>query len=310
MRVLIAEDDPIGRRALEARLTKLGYEVTVASNGGEAWKLLAGDDPPKLVVLDWMMPVLDGVEVCRRLKARPDGEFFYVVMLTAKDRKSDIVTGIDAGADDYVTKPFDAGELRARLRAGQRIVELEEQLVAAREALRQEAMHDPLTGLWNHSAVSDILGRELDRASRERRPLSVVMADIDRFKRVNDTFGHEAGDTVLVEISRRLCAGVRSYDAVGRYGGDEFVIVLAGCGRGCAAARGEQLRRSVAERGFNLGGRSVPVTISLGITVRTGSVRTTNDHFIRAADDALYAAKRAGRNRVEVTLVPRATITC
>jgi PleD family two-component response regulator len=204
MKVLIAEDDAISRRMLEAFRVKWGYEVVVAKEGEEGWGILQGKDAPRLAILDWMMPGKDGIDICRSLRQRKGRPYTYILLLTARGHKEDIVEGLEAGADDYITKPFDPFELRARLRAGGRILELQEQLFQAREALRNQASRDPLTDLWNHGTILNILRKELTRASRTQSPFAVAMADLDRFKAINDAYGHQAGDAVLRETSRRL----------------------------------------------------------------------------------------------------------
>ncbi len=210
MKVLIAEDDPISRRMLEAFLMKWGYEVMATREGEEAWGILQKSDAPHLAILDWMMPGRDGIDICRLLRQTKGRAYVYVILLTARGHKDDMVEGLDAGADDYVTKPFDPVELRARVRAGQRIVELQEQLVQAREALRDQASRDPMTGIWNHATILAILRREVARAARTRGPFALVMIDVDRFKTINDTYGHPAGDAVLCEASQRLQGAMRS----------------------------------------------------------------------------------------------------
>src|SRR5579872_1087579 len=187
MKVLIAEDDSISRRMLEAFLVKWGYEVLAVAEGETAWGILHGNEAPRMAILDWMMPGRDGIEICRSLRQRKGRPYTYILMLTARGQKQDIVEGLEAGADDYVTKPFDPYELRARLRAGRRIVELQEQLLQAREALRDQASRDPLTGLWNHGTILTILRKEVARASRTQGPFAVAMAAVDRFKVINDT---------------------------------------------------------------------------------------------------------------------------
>ena len=217
MQILIAEDDVITRRTLEALLVKWGYAVIVVRDGVEAWEILQGDAAPRLVILDWMMPGLDGVQICRQVRQRAAAPDVYMLSLTAKGNQEDTINGLEAGADDYLTKPFHGLELKARLRSGRRILELQQQLIAAREAFRLQATHDLLTGPWNHAAILDILQRELNRARRESNPPGVVMGDLDHFKRVNDTYGHLAGDAVLREVAKRLSASVRPYDSVARY---------------------------------------------------------------------------------------------
>ncbi len=298
MRVLMAEDDPISRRLLAVTLRKWGFDVQAVSDGREALEALDAKDAPKLAILDWMMPEVDGVEVCRRVRQRRDREYTYIILLTARDRKQDILSGLDAGADDYVVKPFDSDELRMRLNTAQRILRLQADLIAARERLRDQATHDYLTGLWNRSAILDILQRELDRAAREGREVGVAMADLDRFKYINDRFGHKAGDAALCEVARRMTLALRTYDAVGRYGGDELLIVLPGLDAAAATELAERLRSRVAAVPVSAAGQDIPVTITLGATSSSGSGPADVGALVNAADEAMYSAKRAGRNRV------------
>jgi len=301
VRVLIAEDDPVSRHMLEAFLTKWGYGVVVAGDGREAWQVLQQDDAPKLAILDWMMPGMEGVQVCQRLRERADHPYVYVLMLTSRDRKQDLVEGIEAGADDYLIKPFDAHELRAHLHAGKRILDLQQQLISARDALRVQATHDPLTGLWNHAAIFDILRRELERAQRQRTSLGVVMADLDHFKQINDTYGHPAGDAVLCEATRRMQSAVRTYDSIGRYGGEEFLIVVPGAEEASTLQQAERLRASISKAPIKVNHSSaIPLTISLGVTAPAEPAASNLESLLRAADLALYEAKRKGRNRVEM----------
>ena len=187
MKILIAEDDAISRRLLETILRKWGYEVVVAQDGGKAWEELQKEDAPRLAILDWMMPEMDGVEVCGKVRERMNSPYVYILLLSAKSQREDLVKGMESGADDYITKPFDANELKVRLRAGRRILDLQTQLMSAQEALRDQAARDPLTGIWNRNAIFDIFRRELTRAERERTQLAIVMIDIDHFKNLNDT---------------------------------------------------------------------------------------------------------------------------
>jgi len=221
----------------------------------------------------------------------------YIVLLTAKDDKSDIIAGLDAGADDYLVKPCNPLELKVRLRAGRRVIELQEQLVKAREGLRFEAMHDSLTGLLNRGAVLEQLTKELVRASRRGAPVAVLMGDLDHFKVINDTHGHAAGDAVLREAARRLKAGMRAYDSVGRLGGEEFIAVLPECDAKTGLSVAQRLCRSLAETPTKYNGTAIPHSISIGVaaTDQFGSARA--DELIRAADAALYRAKHAGRSR-------------
>lgn len=303
MKILAAEDNPVFQSMLRAILTKWGYEVVIAKDGNEALSALEAEDAPRLAILDWMMPGIDGVDVCRRVRSVGREPYIYILLLTARTDSEDLVAGMDSGADDYLTKPFKAPELRARLRAGQRILELQEQLLAAREALRQEATHDSLTGLLNRHAILGVLQIELERASRESQHISVLMADLDHFKQINDSYGHHAGDAVLRQCASRMKDSIRRYDSLGRYGGEEFLMVLPGCDTDGALAQAERMRRSMASLPFCFGDHSAPVTCSIGLACRPPGIRGDTDSLVREADAALYAAKDNGRNRVVATCV-------
>jgi two-component system cell cycle response regulator len=309
VRILIADDDAVSRRILEAHLARWGYEVIVTRDGDEAWRVLDSADPPRIAILDWMMPGMDGVEVCRRVRSGVKEPYIYLILLTTLNGKDDLVTGMEAGADDYLAKPFRADELRVRLRAGRRIIDLQDELITARETLRAKAAHDSLTGLWNHEEIISILRRELVRAEREGKPVGALMVDIDHFKRVNDTFGHMAGDAVLRAVATRMLSVVRPYDAVGRYGGEEFLVVLPGCDREGAAVLAERFRLSIGSDSMDTPEGMIPVTISLGAAVsnRGGSDAGA---LVRSADLALYRAKDKGRNRVEIGLVESVETHC
>ena len=298
MKVLIAEDDSISCRMLEALLVKWGYEVMVATEGEEAWGILQGKDAPRLAVLDWMMPGRDGIDICRSIRQQKGRPYIYILLLTARGQKKDVVEGLEGGADDYVTKPFDPYELRARLRAGRRIVELQEQLLQAREALRDQASRDPLTDLWNHGIILAILRKELARASRTHGHFAVAMADVDRFKAINDTYGHLAGDAVLREASRRLRGAMRTYDSLGRYGGDEFLAVIPGCDPAAAARFAESFRARIDRKAMETPEGLIPVSLSLGVVSLEKLNNVGAETLVRLADAALYRAKIAGRNRV------------
>lgn len=292
MRVLVADDDPISRQLLQVALTNSGYEPTIVKDGAEVLRVLGQRDSPKLMILDWLMPNVNGVEVCQAIRNNFSDHYVYLILLTVKGKQEEIVEGLEAGADDYITKPFDLHELRARLRAGKRILDLQDQLVA-------QATHDSLTGFLNRKAIFDKLRIEVVRAARERQPLSVIMADLDHFKRINDGHGHSGGDSVLREVSRRMLTSVRSYDLVGRYGGEEFLIVAPGCPLPDAVHLAERLRKCIGDVAVDVPGGSVAVTISMGVADASAGQKA--DSMLRAADKALYAAKSAGRNRVEVS---------
>jgi diguanylate cyclase (GGDEF)-like protein len=307
MKVLVAEDDRVTRRMLEAIVTECGYEVVAASDGAIACQVLQGEDPPQLAIMDWVMPGMDGRQVCAEVRKTPREAYTYILLLTAKGQKDDIIMGLEAGADDYLIKPFDPHELRARLNTGRRILDLQNQLIAAREAMRAQANHDPLTGVWNRRVILETLTRELIRGQREGRPVGVILADLDHFKRINDTHGHLAGDAVLCEAARRMSAVMRPYDQIGRYGGEEFLIVLPGCDEPNTLKIGERLRHQVAAQPVDHQGRTIPVTISLGVVVSSGAHHGDAPAFVHAADVALYRAKAGGRNRVEVNTVSATT---
>jgi two-component system, cell cycle response regulator len=295
MKVLIADDDPIPRRLVEAALQQNGYEPVIAVNGEHALRILNAPDSPRLVVLDWEMPRLDGLSVCRALRAGRQEPYVYVLLLTSNDRPEAVVEGLDAGADDYVTKPCDLNELSARLRAAVRILTLQDQLVAAREASREQAMRDGLTGLLNRAAVLDALQQECSRTDRIGGSFGVIMVDVDHFKTINDTYGHLVGDGVLREVASRLRTTLRTYDSIGRFGGEEFLVIAPGCAATGAQELAERLRHAVGGAPIAYSGRTLAVTISLGVAAGAGS--PARDALLRGADEALYTAKSHGRNR-------------
>jgi two-component system cell cycle response regulator len=297
--VLIAEDNPIFQTLLRGLLGKWGYRTVLARDGEEAWRLLDSVHPPRMAILDWMMPGMDGVELCRRARAVARERYVYIVLLTARADSGDLVEGMEAGADDYLTKPFHPHELRVRLRAGRRILELQEELLVAREALREQATHDALTGLLNRGAVLDALRHQIERAVREARPVAVLLADLDRFKLINDTCGHLAGDAALRATAARMKSAVRGYDVIGRYGGEEFLVVLPGCDLAAAVARAESIRQAVAAVPLACRNGQLPMTCSIGLACHAGPAPADSDVLIQEADRALYAAKNRGRNRVE-----------
>jgi two-component system cell cycle response regulator len=300
MRILVAEDDAISRTLLERTLQRAGYAVISVENGVEAMAELVKQDAPRLALLDWIMPEMDGVEVCREIRRRKDQAYTYLILLSSRESKEDIVAGLESGADDYLTKPFDVDELKARLRTGHRILELEDHLVEARESMRFQATHDLLTSLWNRGVIVELMSHEIMRSRRERSCTAVMMCDIDHFKSVNDQFGHAIGDEVLREVARRLHNSVRSYDMVGRYGGEEFLVALNKCNPGSAVSRAENLREKIAGRPIQTANKPVSVTISIGLALSSEFPESTIEEIMHQADMALYAAKAAGRNCVRI----------
>mgnify|MGYP002621785843 CR=1 FL=1 len=297
MKVLIADDSSISRRLLQATLARWDYQVEVACDGAEAWELLQCENAPNLAILDWMMPALTGPEVCRLVRQQSRETYTYILLLTAKSDREDLIEGLESGADDYVVKPFDQHELKVRLRAGRRILDLQAELVRAREALREQATRDFLTGTWNRHAILDILRRELARAERNESWVGIVLCDLDHFKLVNDTYGHAAGDTVLREAAARMLAEVRPYDGVGRYGGEEFLIVLPGCNEADCLRKADRMRESLASRPVDFVGGSIDISASFGATSAFCPSPSDAEELIHAADLALYRAKHLGRNR-------------
>jgi diguanylate cyclase (GGDEF)-like protein len=299
-RILIAEDDPVSRRLLEVFLVKWGFEVVVATNGLDALQLLERMDAPRLAVLDWMMPGLEGVQVCQRLRAATDRPYVYVLLLTARAQKEDLLHGLESGADDYLTKPFDAQELRARLHVGQRVLDLQDRLIAVGDELLFRATHDNLTGVANRGVILDMVHRERMRQSREGKSFGIVMADIDHFKYVNDTYGHAIGDLVLQETTRRMSASIRPYDFVGRYGGEEFLIVVPMSDTSGLMGLAERIRRSIEAKPIHTDSGEIAITASFGVAMSPESSPLETSELLRQADDALYRAKQRGRNRCEL----------
>ena len=299
MKILVADDDRTMTVLLRATLAKLGHEVLVAGDGEAAWRLLQEPDAPKFAILDWMMPSMTGVEVCRKVRQRTDAPYVYILLLTAMDQLDDLVEGIEAGADAYITKPFNLKELQARLRAGKRILDLQSELLAAQAQLEILVSHDFLTGLWNRSAVLERLAQELARSQRERNPVGVILTDIDHFKRVNDTYGHARGDQVLQEVAKRMTETIRPYDSVGRYGGEEFLIVVADCDIQQTFGLAERIRHALSAAPMALTGGPSEVTASFGVSASHPGEDVDLKDLIEAADRALYRAKENGRNRVE-----------
>jgi two-component system, cell cycle response regulator len=290
--VLVAEDNAVMQTVIKFMLISWGYDPILVPDGARAWEILQGNSSPRLALLDWMLPGMDGVEICRRVRAAGKEPYTYVVLLSARSEAADLVRAMEAGADDYLTKPFDAGELRVRLNAGSRILRLQEQLVAAREALREQASRDSLTGLLNHAYVLGALECELERADADGRPIAILLADLDRFRHINDSFGHPAGDEVLREFGRRLIGAAPADAAVGRYGGEEFLVVLPGYDGAAAQGVADRIGEAVGDTVFTAGAASFPVTCSIGVACRERPFASDVMGRLRQADEALFFAKR------------------
>ncbi|MDQ3184894.1 MAG: diguanylate cyclase [Pseudomonadota bacterium] len=290
MKILIAEDDTTSRLLFGATLRKLGYTVTAVENGEKAWNAWKQEEY-SLIISDWMMPDIDGLELCKMIRDEPSLQYTYIILLTSLDSKGSYLEGMDAGADDFITKPFDEELLAARLRVAERIL-------ALHKKLHIQATHDRLTGVWNRAAIMDCLERELERAARHGTSVGVVLVDLDHFKRVNDTHGHPTGDAVLQEAARRMRLALRPYDKIGRYGGEEFLITAPGCTWSDAMALAERVRGSIGASPVHSQAIEIHMTASLGVTIG-GDRAEDAGTLIAAADEALYQAKNAGRDRVE-----------
>jgi len=300
MQVLVVDDSAVYRKLIGDHLKSWGFDVTVAKTGAEGWRLLEQPEAPKLALVDWVLPDFEGIELCQRVrKVGTTGHYVYIILLTGKEGHQNMLDALHAGADDYLMKPFDASELKARLLVGKRILDLQAELVAARESMRHAATHDSLTGLQNRGEIFGMLERELERARRERKSLSVILADIDHFKNVNDTCGHLFGDGTLQEIARRLHSRIRVYDGVGRYGGEEFLIVLPSCDLQGALDRANEMREFIAAAPIVHGGFERSITLSMGVAVSECTGVKELENLLNRADAALYLAKERGRNRVE-----------
>jgi diguanylate cyclase (GGDEF)-like protein len=299
MKILVADDDSISRRLMQHTLQRFGYQVVLAENGRRAAEILSGVEGPRLALVDWMMPELDGPGLCREVRhLHRDGAYIYILLLTSKQSRDNIVAGLEAGADDYITKPCQPAELRARLHTGCRILSLEEKLVQAREEMRYKATHDALTAIWNRASILSLLRSELERSVRSHQVTSVLLCDIDHFKQINDNHGHLIGDIVLREVASRFVTAVRSYDAVGRYGGEEFLILLSNCDGSSLESRCESVRASIASTPMATGQGLLSVSVSIGaVTCPQWDPGTPLERILALADSALYRAKAEGRNR-------------
>jgi two-component system cell cycle response regulator len=306
MKVLIADDSATSRKLLWGTLKRWGYEVVVAEDGQEAWAILSGEDPPPLAILDWVMPHLTGIEVCRKVRETRREPYTYILLLTSKNTKEETVEGMESGADDYIVKPFHEHELQVRLRAGKRIVDLQMDLLNAREELRERAEKDLLTLLPNRSAIQTILDEEISRCHRDQRSVGIIILDLDHFKSINDTYGHFAGDAVLRETAHRFRANMRPYDRIGRYGGEEFLVVLPNSDLEQTVQQADRMRMILAHKPMYVDGKELTVTASFGVTVSDGTDRSS-DQYVRVADQALYRAKHEGRNCVSNLLLDEAT---
>ncbi len=295
MQVLVADDDPVARSVLERMLGQWGYTVKVAANGTDAWKILRRRKT-SLAVLDWMMSGMSGLDVCRAVRAKLKTFYVYCILITARNRQQDLLEGFSAGADDYMTKPVQLSELKARLHTGARVLSLEQDLRQTKRALQKLAYFDALTALWNRRKILEFLAEELARSQRDGHPTSLILLDVDHFKRVNDNYGHPVGDRVLQEIARRIKKAVRVYDRVGRFGGDELLVIVNNCGQEQARLVAERIRSGIGAELFRVARRALEVTVSLGVVTTDKHLEYSSSQLIHFSDQALYKAKRSGRN--------------
>jgi two-component system cell cycle response regulator len=293
MKVLVADGNADDRHYCETYLKEWGFEVEAVSDGNAAYNSLIAGDGPMLAIIDWMLPGMDAMAICRAIRKTIKTRYIYFIVVTAHKETGFAVAAMNAGADDFIAKPFDADELRVRVRAGHRICELE-------QGLRLKGTHDTLTGIYNRGAIMDILQKELARHEREKSAVAIIFADLDHFKKVNNDFGHLAGDAALREVAHRVGGSVRPYDWVGRYGGEHLLIVLPTCEAATAIEVAERIREAVAERTITTDAGEVALTISMGVVCLKEHDFPTLGDLIQSADKALYLAKQAGRNRVEV----------
>lgn len=300
--ILVVDDDPVSRTLLERILKREGFNVITAQDGEEALRLFKAQYIP-IVLTDWMMPKMNGVDLCRAIRQIETPGYVFIIIITAKDSRDDIVKGLEAGADDYVNKPFYPPELLARIKTGIRILELERSLREANEQIKRLSITDPLTGCYNRGYLMEHLPKEIKRAVRYLHPLSIAMTDIDHFKNVNDTYGHQAGDTVLRSFVELIRSSIRDgVDWVARYGGEEFVIVIPETELKCAEKMAERLRRKIETTEISIGNdRRIKITASFGVVCFDPKEKKemSTDKLIKEADKMLYEAKNEGRNRVK-----------
>ncbi len=296
IKILVAEDDFVSRLMLTSAIKKWGYEPIAVDNGKSAYEILTAESPPLLAILDWVMPEMDGIEVVRSLRKKTEEIPTYIIMLTTKTEKEDVIEGLEAGADDYIRKPFDTDELWARIRVGLRTAKLQKDLMDTQKALEYEAIHDPLTGCLNRRGILERLKEELERFQRTGEQLCVGMCDLDHFKKINDTYGHQTGDDVLKGFVQIIRSQLRPYDQIGRLGGEEFLILIPDITEVYARSALERLNKKVQDTEIETCTGKIKITVSMGGIIVKEKIDI--DSIIKRTDDALYKAKERGRNRV------------
>jgi two-component system cell cycle response regulator len=302
--ILIVEDNSVSRKYLENALKQAGYTVESVENGRKAFEIFNKKFFP-FVLTDWMMPEMNGLDLCRAIRRKPNKRYVFIVLLTARDSKEDIINGLQAGADDYLTKPVNYAELIARLNSGMRILELEKNLREANKKIKILSITDPLTGCFNRGYMTKRLSQEIKRGMRYNHPLSVVFCDIDHFKEVNDTYGHQAGDYILKEFVRCILDTIRDeLDWLSRYGGEEFLIVLPETNLDQAYRVAERIRKRIAQQEIIWKEEVIHLTASFGVTGIDNyepEIEITPETLIQQADKNMYRSKQEGRNRTTAT---------
>ena len=303
--ILVVDDDPVSRTLLEKILIRAGYKVTSVENGREALQTLK-EKFFSIVISDWMMPEMDGIELCKVIRNTDFQGYIFFILITSRDAKDDLVLGLEAGADDYLTKPFNHAELRARLNSAERILKLEKFLKKANEEIKVLSITDPLTNSYNRGYLIQRLPQEISCALRYGRPLALIMSDLDHFKMINDEFGHQAGDMVLKKFVESINGKIRQgIDWLARYGGEEFILVLPETDLRGASVLAERLRHIVSEDVIDIGEIQLKITASFGVTHLDSTKVTDKDYsgfMIKEVDTCLYLAKKEGRNRVKTVM--------
>ncbi len=297
MKLLIADDSKLSRTMLQSITKPWGYDVIIAEDGQQAWDIMQQENPPELLLLDWEMPNLNGVEVCERAIAQNPQSPPYVLLLTSRTSSNDIVEGLSRGANDYVAKPFDSDELKVRLQVGKRMIEIQNKLNDTLAEVTLLASHDALTGIFNRRAIMEAIPREMKRVERLKQVLCIGMCDIDHFKKINDTYGHLVGDKVIIEVTKRMQHALRDYDLIGRYGGEEFVVITP-IDQVDATVVYQRVCDNISRTPFIIDEHVIDVTISCGVSVYHDDDKDDESLVLARADKALYQAKEAGRNRV------------
>lgn len=299
IRVLVADDDRKSVNLLEKTLARRGYDIVTADTGKRTLKEMRKKNPPNLAIVNYAMCEKDGINICQKIR-QLKGEYIYITVIGQKGNDTYITDGMAAGADAYIRKPFDEEDIDTRLQAAERILKLQSRLIATQDSLREQATHDNLSNLWNRGAIMKILSSELDRAKREDTSVGLIMGDLDKFKSINDTHGHQAGDIVLRESAQQMRNMMRPYDMVGRYGGEEFLMIVPRCDSTFASYVAERIRSAIASQPIRIGNQDINVTISLGVAAMRGIEDRDSEALIQAADQALYQAKNNGRNQVVI----------